>query len=215
MTLTHLGAGILVVGLVLLWLALRRIRRRKIVSSAMAAGSSAMLLTVALACLVIAGQFHAMDRLTAERDVGTIRFAQVGPNRFDAVLTLDGEASRRFVLDGDQWQIDARFIKWSGPAIVLGADGYYQVDRLSGRYDDVDTERTGTRSVYALAADPGRLVWHMAAGAERWLPWVDASYGSATYLPMADGALYRISVTQSGLLARAANDEAEAALFQW
>ena len=41
-----------------------------------------------------------------------------------------------------------------------------------------------------------------------WVPWLDALYGSATFLPMADGALYEIKVSQSGLVARPLNQAA-------
>jgi hypothetical protein len=44
---------------------------------------------------------------------------------------------------------------------------------------------------------------------------VDALYGSATYLPMVDGALYEIKVSQSGLLARPLNQAAREAVGSW
>ncbi len=36
-----------------------------------------------------------------------------------------------------------------------------------------------------------------------------------TYLPMADGATFHVSVTQSGLIARPANDAARTVTSQW
>jgi hypothetical protein len=40
-------------------------------------------------------------------------------------------------------------------------------------------------------------------------------YGSATYLPMSDGALYEIKVSQSGLVARPMNQAAREAVSGW
>jgi hypothetical protein len=40
-------------------------------------------------------------------------------------------------------------------------------------------------------------------------------YGSATYLPMADGADYEVTVSQSGLVARPLNDAARLAVGAW
>lgn len=40
---------------------------------------------------------------------------------------------------------------------------------------------------------------------------VDTLYGSAAYMPMADGATYEIWLTQSGLIARPANPAANTA----
>ena len=45
-------------------------------------------------------------------------------------------------------------------------------------------------------------MWALAQAQPRWLPFVDAIYGSATYLPMADGARYEVTLGQSGLIAR-------------
>ena len=43
----------------------------------------------------------------------------------------------------------------------------------------------------------------------------DAVYGSAAYLPMSDGAEYRIWLSQSGLVARPLNAEADGAVRTW
>ena len=60
----------------------------------------------------------------------------------------------------------------------------------------------------------------MAKRHGRWLSFVDAVYGSAAYLPMANGAPWGISVTQSGFIARPVNGAAEkrsapGAAFPW
>jgi hypothetical protein len=56
--------------------------------------------------------------------------------------------------------------------------------------------------VHALAPERGLDLWGLAEAHERWLPFVDAVYGSATYMPMRDGDAYVVSLTQSGLVAR-------------
>jgi hypothetical protein len=55
----------------------------------------------------------------------------------------------------------------------------------------------------------------MAKKYKRWVPWVDALYGSATYMPMVDGASYTVSFSLTGLLARPSNDIARKAVSQW
>ena len=45
--------------------------------------------------------------------------------------------------------------------------------------------------------------------------WFDAEYGSATFLPMADGALFTIQLTNNGLIARPENDRAIIAIKEW
>jgi len=47
------------------------------------------------------------------------------------------------------------------------------------------------------------------------MPWIDATYGTATYLPMADRARYGVWLTPSGLIGRPANQQARTAVNRW
>ena len=126
----------------------------------------------------------------------------------------DGEPFH-YRLAGDHWQLDVRFLKWTLPAVLLGADAMYQLDRLSGRY--AEPVRSGEVEVtaYGLAGKPGQALWQLASAAGRRAGWVDTVYGNAVYMPMADGARYRISVTTSGLVARPDNAAARDAMARW
>ncbi|MCD6042631.1 MAG: hypothetical protein K0R40_2234, partial [Burkholderiales bacterium] len=48
-----------------------------------------------------------------------------------------------------------------------------------------------------------------------YIPLADALYGSAAYVPMAEGAEYLVSVSTSGLVVRPANDAARKAVGGW
>ena len=47
------------------------------------------------------------------------------------------------------------------------------------------------------------------------LPVLDALYGSATFVPMSDGALFEVSLANSGLIARPLNERAQSAIERW
>jgi len=154
-------------------------------------------------------------RLTHEAPVAELRFRQEGNQRYFAeVLHPDGEREG-FVLAGDEWQLDARVLKWRGAATMIGFDSVFRLDRIGGRYRDITLERTAPRTVFELARPRGVDVWSLAQRFHRFLPWVDALYGSATYLPMADGAHYAVSISATGLLARPLNREAREAVAGW
>jgi hypothetical protein len=46
-------------------------------------------------------------------------------------------------------------------------------------------------------------------------PGIDAYYGSATYVPMADGARFEVSLSRDALIARPGNDKAVEAVGKW
>jgi hypothetical protein len=154
--------------------------------------------------------------LTLERPVAEIVFEQRGPQTFNATLTQahNGEI-QMFVLSGDEWQLDARVLKWKGWANLFGLDAQYRLERVSGRYRDIEQERKAERTVYPLAENPGLDLWRMTLDNPTRLPFVDAVYGNAAYMPMSDGARYEISITQTGLVARPVNTAAQQAAGSW
>ena len=214
MTTIWIATGLLgALGVLLAFSGVGGMRRRP-----MSGGIGALLgvLLVASAGLVglVGLNMRTYDRLTYEQYVAQIEFAQLGPQDFEAtVRTPDGE-ERTFEIKGDDWQMDARVLKFPGWANVAGIDAVYRLDRLGGRYEDVDQERTAPRTIYALSDDPGIDVWKLARGRGKALN-IDASFGSAVYHPMADGAQFEVNLTQTSLVSRPLNAEATQAVSRW
>ena len=205
-----------VLGFVGLLVTLRRLFRAQLFAASrsallalLLAGASALLFSFSLT-------LHTYARLTWEEPVANVSFAELGPQLYTATLVRRPSGDvETFALNGDEWQLDARVLKWRGVANLLGLDARYRLERLGGRYTDVEQERAGPRSVYGLGPPPSLDLWLLARAYPRWLPFVDAVYGSATYLPMADGARYQVAITQTGLVARPTNDAAQAAVGAW
>jgi len=170
---------------------------------------------VAFALLLLVFSYYTYHRLTAEQVVADIEFSRVAPYEFRARLMVPGERDRFFLLTGDEWQLDARVISWQPPATVLGLDPIYRLDRLSGRYAEVDRERSAARTVYEISPAPAVDLWRVARRYPLLTPGIDAYYWTATYVPMADGARYTVSLSRDALIARPANDAAAEAVGDW
>ena len=69
--------------------------------------------------------------------------------------------------------------------------------------------------MHALSEDLTLDVWRVARKFPVLMPGVDAYYGTATYLPMADGAKFEVTLTRTALIARPVNDTAREAVGQW
>jgi hypothetical protein len=203
-------------GGMLLIVACQRLLRARFVAAGSTFVMGFLLLAIAGAFFLISLNLHTYARLTFERPVAQIVFEARAPQRYSATLMEMPEGQMQvFMLAGDEWQLDARVLKWKGWANLLGLDAQYRLERVSGRYRDLEQERHDERTVYGLAENPGVDLWEMSTRYPRWLPFVDAVYGSATYMPMADGARYEISITQSGLIARPLNPAADTASKGW
>jgi hypothetical protein len=204
-------------GATLLALACQRLFRARFRSAVSTGFSGALLLAIAAVFMLISMNLHTYTRFTHESPVAQITFeAQPTPQRYRATLTqVPSGQMQIFMLAGDEWQLDARVLKWRSWATMLGLDAQYRLERVAGRYRDIEKERSEQRTVYALSENPGLDLWAVTVDYPKWFPFVDAVYGSATYLPMADGARYQVSLTQSGLIARPINEAAQTATSSW
>ena len=167
------------------------------------------------ASVLLAFSYYGYGRLIDEQLVSQIQFSQTAPREYSARVMIEGQTDRLFTLRGDEWQMDARVVNWKPPVTLLGLDPIYQLDRLSGRYSDIEDEMTEKRTVHALSEELTLDVWRVARRFPALMPGVDAYYGTATYLPMADGARFEVSLSRTALIGRPVNSQAEYAVGQW
>jgi len=166
---------------------------------------------------LLAFNMRSYHAVVNDAPVATITFEKQDKQRYSAAVSvlLDG-TEKSFNLSGDLWQVDARIIKWKGTVARMGLRPGYKLGRIQGRFHSLEQERLDNRTVYRLSEpDVGIDLWAKARMARDWLPWVDAVYGNATFLPMKDGASYVISLTGSGLMARPMNEQAAGAVSGW
>jgi len=194
---------------------LRRLRQVKLIRGTLYLLFGGVVVLVGAAAGLVATNLVTYARLTKEQEAAHVTTRQLGEREFAVSVQTPGGAPRHFQVRGDEWQIDARVLKWRALGTLLGFDTVYRLERLSGRYGDVQSERSAPRTVYELAADPGVDFWSVARRYPRYLPFTDALYGSAAYVPMAEGAEYVVSVSASGLVVRPLNDAARQAVGGW
>ena len=211
--------GIALLGILLafpfLLASIRRIRRLKLVRGTLYLLLGGIVLLVAAVAGLAAANLFTYARLTHEQEAARVTTRQLGERQFAVTVQPRNQPARHYNLRGDEWQMDARVLKWRATGNLLGFDTVYRLERLSGRYGDIASERSALRTVHELAEDPGLDFWAIARRYQRYLPFADALYGSAAYVPMAEGAEYVVSVSASGLVVRPANDAARQALGGW
>jgi hypothetical protein len=187
------------------------------------------LLAFAAVVVLLGLDIQTFSRLTYERPVATITLRQTGDKQFEATLAeaaavppafatgaaYTPPAPQIYPLKGDEWRVEAQVLKWKPWTNVLGLNARYRLERLSSEFTDTVLELNGPRSTYDLrpANDDNRLT-RLSSRLHR-ARLVDTVYGSAALMPMADGAQYSLAMTQTGLVARPANDQAAHAVGGW
>lgn len=148
------------------------------------------------------------------RAIATVSFRGNGEQAYIASVSQPDGSSRDFELMGDLWQIDARIVRWKGLLALFGFAPGYELDRIQGRYLSLEDERSLERTVYRISTEQvGFDVW--AGAYDGWSMLVDARYGSATYLPMVDGAIFEVRLENSALVGHPLNGVAEQAVSRW
>ena len=171
------------------------------------------LLAALLISIAIEGNTY--ERLTKEHTIATIEFSSLAPQHYRAVLKQSHQNPITVELHGDQWQLDARIFKWKGIAQWAGLQPMYQLERISGRYQNLSQENNAQHSAKSIAQADSVDFWNLLIEHQDSIPWLDVQYGNAVYLPMKDGAKFMIKLSQTGLLARPRNYKASQSVKNW
>ncbi len=205
-----------IIGMIFIVWAIANLRKSRWLRTLVSSSFGGLLLALAGMFVLFLSNLYTYQRLTSEREIAELSLLKTGLQQYQASLFfLEQNKNYDFELNGDEWQIDARILKWKYPVIWLGLDSHYQLDRIGGRYRDIQQEKTALRTVYSLKEPLKIDIWPIIREYQSHLPWIDALYGSATYLPMRDGARFKISISQTGLIARPVNEKAEDSLSTW
>ena len=209
------SATLTLIALLYLGSTIRHLRGRRLLragGSATFCAATGALGTVGILLFI---SYLGYERLTAEQLVGDIEFSQSAPEEYTARLMIEGQIDRLLTLRGNEWQLDARVVTWQPPATILGLEPVYQLERLSGRYSSIVREQNEQRTVHGLAEERPLDLWSMVRKFPRLTPGIDAFYGTATYLPMADGARFRVTFSRDALISRPINDQARKVVGDW
>ena len=178
--------------------------------------SGVFFIALAVGLTFIALDLYSYQQLLVDKPIATVSFEQIEKQKFVATVAMTARGDvDEYYLSGDQWQMDARVIRWKGAMRTLGGKPGYRLDRISGRYLTLADERTQDRTVYSLREQEYGLDLWAWAREQDGMPWMEAAYGSATYVPMADGAVFEVALSHSGLVAKPLNEAAEQAVQYW
>jgi hypothetical protein len=180
------------------------LRRRRVLAGTIGALVTALLLSLSSLLGVLGVGVRGYRALTHEELAAHVTTRPVGPQHFRADFRFPDGREVSYSLAGDEFYVDAHILKWKPIANLLGAHTAYELDRVSGRYVDLDDERGRPRTVHSLS-EPRALdlfAWRRRTPVLGSL--VDAEYGSATFVPANAPAEYDLRVSTSGLMVRRA-----------
>ena len=168
-------------------------------------GWSVVLIVVlgTFAAVLLSASVYTYHALTGETLIAELRFDPTGEREYLAHLRTGDRCEERVLpVFGDQWRVDAEFLKWKYWAMLLGLDSQYRLDRLEGRYRTAAEQNAAPKLAHDLGAGTTLDVVGVAESLGSWNFLIDASYGSSTYQDIDPDNNYYVYRTQTGIITR-------------
>jgi hypothetical protein len=162
-----------------------------------------VVLFAALSVVLLTATIYTYDRLTAEALIAELTFDATGDRQYIAHLRTGDRCDERvFPVLGDQWRVDAEFLKWKYWALLLGLDSQYRLDRLEGRYRSAADQNSQPHVAHSLSEPTAVDLVSLAETLGSWNFLLDATYGSSTYQDIDTRNVYRVYRTTTGIITR-------------
>ncbi|MBX7197865.1 MAG: hypothetical protein K1X51_00645 [Rhodospirillaceae bacterium] len=214
--------GILILGAMAAALAIlgvRHLLRGKGLKAVCQISAAAVLAALSLALALVTINLASYARLTFERPLVQLTIhavAGVDKSYIVSVQALeDGIPAINCELSGDEWILSARVQKWQPWLNLLGVDTTYSLDQLANKYATAADANQKAITACDLGNARSGDDWGLP---KSWVAWAGSHlrieqrrFGSATYMPLADDAVYVVLMTQSGLNAEPLNAAARRA----
>jgi hypothetical protein len=167
----------------------------------------------ALVFIVLLGaSIHTYNTLTEETLIAQVRFERTGEQQFLAYLrTGDRCVEQELPIRGDQWRIDAQFLKWKYWALLLGLDSQYRLERFEGRYSSIDAQNREPNLAHSLGEPTAVDVVSVARSLGDLNFLIDTTYGSSTYQVIDTERIHEVYKTPTGIFTRSVPRPTDAA----
>lgn len=178
-------------------------------------GTSGLVFLAAAALVgLVAYDLSRYDPLPANKPLLTLSFHRTA-NVYQVDI-LEGGVQRSVNLEGDLWQLDVRLLQWKGLAALIGLEPGYRLEKINSRFLSIEQQSQARYTQAELTSSLyGVDLWRWLRLGQHDLFLFDAQARRVTYLPMADQAVFNVSLTPTGLLAEPMNEAAHQALKDW
>lgn len=139
-----------------------------------------------------------------EAALGELSFEQLASDRFRVTLTrLPSGRMQVFDLQGDEWRLDARVLRWTGYASHLGLAPRQRLERLASRTAGTPG-LAGTEGTAYRLAGTGPASW--PSPRSPWSRFISTRDLSSPWQPLVGGTRLRVRLTGTGIVAAPRGD---------
>lgn len=203
-------------GLILFLAGITHLTRGRVARAGIGLGGGGAITIAGLAAGLLGINMQSYSRLTYEAPVADVSVRAMEPARKIYLVTvrrLDGSGAVQYcTLQGDEWLLAGRVQKWKPWANELGLNATYTLDQISNMYYSAAEANGKMITACDIKGPAPQIAQYIPDSWSRWLIGhmlvQDRRFGSANFMPLADGAVYKVVITQSGFNSEPANDAA-------
>ena len=203
-------------GFILFLAGITHLTRGRAARAGIGLGGGGAITIAGLAAGLLGVNMQSYSRLTYEAPVAEISVRVMEPAKKIYLVTvhrLDGTDRVQYcTLQGDDWLLAGRVQKWKPWANELGLNATYTLDQITNLYNSAEEGNGKTITACDIKGPPPQVAQYVPAAWSKWLMdhllVQDRRFGSANFMPLADGARYKVVITQSGFNAEPANEAA-------
>jgi len=162
----------------------------------------------------VALDFSTYQQLTAQEKILNVNVEKVEVDKF-LIRIKSKDKSQEFLIEGDQWQLDFRLIRFTPVMALAGVSHVYQLNRLSNRYISINDQASKSMYLYSLRGLKNIDLWQLITSNPSLFPFIDAIFGNSVYMPLKNGAEYEIYIGFSGLVVKPVNQSGKIAVLNW
>ena len=178
------------------------LRKRKFFGAVRNFTFALLMLSLSLLFGSISISIQGYNAFTSEELAASVEVFPIREQLYTARITFPDKTEKQFNLEGDEFYIDAHILKWKSLANLFGLHTFYELDRVAGRYIDIEDESNKHRTVYSLAEDKLIDIFYLRLKYPIFSFLVDAEYGSASFVTANTHKKINIMVSTTGLLIR-------------
>ena len=178
------------------------LRKRKFFGAVRNFTFALLMLSLSLLFGSISISIQGYNAFTSEELAASVEVFPIREQLYTARITFPDNTEKQFNLEGDEFYIDAHILKWKSLVNLFGLHTFYELDRVAGRYIDIEDESNKHRTVYSLAEDKLIDIFYLRLKYPIFSFLVDAEYGSASFVTANTHKKINIMVSTTGLLIR-------------
>jgi hypothetical protein len=205
-----------IIAVVAVFIVIRLLSNKKWIKGFLQGCLGVFLVIVAVVLGVSGKDIFSYRTVENNQTIATLSFHKKTNNVYTVDLQETSGGSFSTEIEGQQWQLNARMFQWTPLMAAMGFKPGYRLEGIAARFLELQMDNLILKRDIEKINTSGFVdLWNLLNQHPGALPSVDAYIASPGFTPVADGAIFDVTVSGKTLSVNPMNDAAKSALKSW